>query len=240
MAPSKNILVQNKRAAYALRAAFESGDLAPYRPHEKALALPPLEHAFEKICDRYHYHLDQAGLSIHEHNYLTRHKDTLSETPYLPYAVYLENLRSAHNVGSIFRTTEALRFASLYLSPETPSPENPKVAKTSMGTAPFVPHQTITDLDALPRPWIALETTETATPYNTCDIPPSATFFFGNEEYGLRKETLAKTDLTLEIPLYGGKNSLNVANAFAILAAHITTLARKPSSYNQQLAPHQS
>ncbi|MDN3508368.1 MAG: TrmH family RNA methyltransferase, partial [Simkaniaceae bacterium] len=114
-----------------------------------------------------------------------------------------------------------LRFPPLYPCPKTPSPENPKVAKTSMGTAPFVPYQTITDLSTLPRPWIALETTKAAIPYNTYKLPSTATFFFGNEEYGLSKQTLEKTDLTLEIPLYGGKNSLNVANAFAILAAHI-------------------
>ena len=64
---------------------------------------------------------------------------------------------------------------------------------------------------------------------NSFTFPKSFTLLFGNEQYGLSDETLAKADHFIHIPLYGNKNSLNVATAFAIMANCIRKMvAEKP------------
>jgi tRNA G18 (ribose-2'-O)-methylase SpoU len=211
---------QHKIAADALRAAFETDRWDRYRTIERYLTLSQVEPLLEEVSDRYHMHLNRAGIATREHNLLIRHTDTASSAPYLPIAIYLENLRSAHNVGSIFRTTEALRLGTIHLSPQTPTPDNKKVRDASMGTTNLVPYTTST-IENLPRPLIALETTAHAQPLHSATFPETFSLLLGNEEYGLSAATLSQADMIIEIPLRGTKNSLNVANAFAITAAHI-------------------
>ncbi|MEN9343946.1 MAG: hypothetical protein RLZZ453_733 [Chlamydiota bacterium] len=205
-------------------------DLVLYRKTESWLNLPPLDiSSFPLLADRYHYHLKKAHLDLKEYNLLTDpiHKvDTPSSTPYLPLCIYLDKLRSAFNVGSILRTTEAFRLGSLYFSPETPFIDNPKVQKTSMWTYDKVPAFQ-QPCNTLPRPWIALETVPSAPSLFTFCFPPVFTLFLGNEEYGLSKERIDECDATVQIPLYGFKNSLNVASAYAIAAAVISDQLRK-------------
>ncbi|NDD57973.1 MAG: TrmH family RNA methyltransferase [Chlamydiae bacterium] len=177
---------------------------------------------YEQIADRFHFHLVKSGVSWQEHNLLiVREKDRVSSAPFLPIAIYLDNLRSAFNVGSILRTVEAFRLGSVYFSSLTPFTDNPKVQKTSMGTFDKVPCYQISSLEGLPRPFIGLETADFAPPIHTFTFPSSFTLFMGNEEYGLSKTTLQEIDCFIQIPLIGSKNSLNVASAFAISASNI-------------------
>ena len=78
-----------------------------------------------------------------------------------------------------------------------------------------------TPLSELPRPIIALETVEGATPHHEYPFPKSGTLVLGNEEYGCSQDILSVADAFISIPLYGRKNSLNVANAFSIVAETI-------------------
>jgi len=176
------------------------------------------------LADRYHWHLNQAGLSLKEHNLLP-HIRTGDHTPKTPFpdqvAIYLDHVRSAYNVGSILRTTEALRIGQVYFSEKTPFIDNEKVYRTAMGGADLVPcHQNAT-LSTLPRPLIVLDTSDDAIPVSEFLFPPSFTLILGNEEYGVSQDSLRQADYFLEIPLVGAKNSLNVACAFAITAAEI-------------------
>ena len=185
--------------------------------------LSPLLNSVE---ERFHEHLRAANLSIAEHNFLhtLTTKDYPSQTPWLSIHTYLDGLRSCHNVGSIIRTVEAFRLGPVHLSSDMMSPSHPQIQRTAMGAWPLV---TITHGEVdLPRPWIGVETVSSACFWNQFLYPQTATLFMGNEERGLSHTILTACDHIVRIPLVGQKNSLNVANAFAIIAAEIASQQR--------------
>ena len=175
------------------------------------------------LSDRYHWHLQQAQISKKEHHLLPqiRKGDRLQGEETWPIAIYLDNVRSAHNVGSMIRTVEALALGSLYFSSKTPFTTHKQVQDTAMGATQWVPCYQGVDLPSLPRPIVVLETTQEALSLYEFIFPSSFTLVVGNEEYGCSNETLELADYLIEIPLRGRKNSLNVANAFAIAAGEI-------------------
>lgn len=212
---------QHKKASEHLRLLFDLQKIDPtYRQMEEWLHLPPIPNKQEAIADRFHLHIRAANISLKEHHLLVKRYDSLSTTPYGSIGIYLENLRSAHNVGSILRSVEAFRLGTVYFSDTTPFADHPKVISTAMGAASHVPCGRKT-LEALPRPLIALETVESAPSIFEFPFPKTFTLLVGNEEYGLSKNTLEKADHIVQIPLPGSKNSLNVSCAFAIIAAHL-------------------
>lgn len=224
---------RHKKCAELLRSFYEKFRAQEILPEEAFsdynrllswLALPPYCHAdLKSLADQYHWHLKEARWNLKEHNLLPsiRTGDRTPKADFLPIAIYLDNVRSAYNVGSILRTAEALRLGKVYFSAKTPFIDNEKVQRTAMGAADLVPcFQKISPV-ALPRPLIALETSEEATPLAQFSFPAVFTLIVGNEEYGISNEVLAEVDILVEIPLLGAKNSLNVACAFAIAAAEI-------------------
>ncbi len=222
---------QHKKAGELLKETFSTKApalIACYQNLEKWLILPSIDlNDHEEVSHRFHFHLASAGLSKKEHFLLhVKKEDHPSSTPFLPISIFLTSLRSAFNVGSIFRTAEAFRLGTIYCNASTPGPSNPKVQKASMGTFDKVPCHIDFNLENLPRPWIALETASPSTPLSSFTFPSSFTLILGNEEFGIPKEILAQCDTILEIPLCGSKNSLNVASAFAIVASHIRTQLR--------------
>ncbi|QVL55504.1 MAG: TrmH family RNA methyltransferase [Simkaniaceae bacterium] len=212
---------RHKNAGEHLRILYENSLPLDdhYRQMEAWLKLPPLSTA-EEITDRFHLHMREASIEFQEHNLLIKRFDTLSETPYGPVHIYLEDLRSAFNIGNILRTTEALRLGTIIFSENTPNQHHPKVIKTSMGTSSSVPCKQ-GGIDSCPGPLIALETMETAPSLFDFEFPKAFTLLLGNEERGLKESTLQTADHVVQIPLIGSKNSLNVAAAFAIAAANI-------------------
>lgn len=224
---------RHRKAAQLLRSYHETQStpsLNTYRRVEKWLQLPPFnQERFPELSDRYHFHLTRAEVSWKEHNLLAtfRVSDRPSAAPTLPVHIYLDHLRSAHNVGSILRTAEAFRFDTIYFSQNTPFATNEKVQKTSMQTYDKINCKQIDFLAELPRPLIALETDPLAPTLFEFDFPPSFTLMLGNEEYGLSDHALSQRDGIVSIPLYGFKNSLNVASAFAIAAAVISNQLRR-------------
>jgi tRNA G18 (ribose-2'-O)-methylase SpoU len=225
---------RNKIAAKLLRAFHEQKEartLLLYRKVESWSGLPPLpEEEFDTLSDRYHFHLEKAKISLKEHDLLFppfHQMDTPKQVPYLPIAIYLDSLRSAFNVGSILRTTEAFRLGKVCFGKTTPYIDNPKVQKTSMCAFDKVVCEQNPPLETLPRPLIALETAPGAPSIFDFAFPESFTLMLGNEEYGLSKELLLKSDAIVTIPLYGFKNSLNVASAFAIAAGVISHSLRR-------------
>ncbi len=224
---------RNRKAAELLRSYYEKRTpalLNTYRRIERWLRLPSLDpESFPQLSDRYHDHLTLAEVGWKEHNLLTsfRVQDRPSDAPFLRAHIYLDNLRSAHNVGSILRTVEAFRLGNVYFGKNTPFTDNPKVQKTSMEAYDKVYCKQITSLDELPRPLIALETDPLAPSVFDFAFPPSFTLLLGNEEYGLSDAALSARDHIVCIPLYGYKNSLNVASAFAIAAGAISHQLRK-------------
>jgi tRNA G18 (ribose-2'-O)-methylase SpoU len=177
----------------------------------------------QTLADRYHWHNQLAGISKKEHHFLPKIRTgdrSYSEDSW-PVDIYLDHLRSAHNVGSILRTVEALAMRTVYFSLNMPFIDHKQVQDASMGTYQWISCQRNSNLSLLSRPLIALETSDSAINLYDFIFPSSFTLIVGNEEYGCSDETLKAADYIIEIPLRGRKNSLNVANAFAIVAGEV-------------------
>lgn len=152
--------------------------------------------------------------------------DDLEALPRHPIDVVLDNIRSAYNVGSIFRTADAARIRHIYVTGYTPTPEHHSVSKTALGAEHTVPWSHAPDalalLDRLRADGVtlaALEQTDTPTSIQAITVAhfPLA-FVLGNEVKGVQQDILDRCDFALEIPQYGAKHSLNVSVAFGIAA----------------------
>jgi tRNA G18 (ribose-2'-O)-methylase SpoU len=141
----------------------------------------------------------------------------------IPLVFVLDNIRSAFNVGSIFRTAECLGAEKIYLCGYTPLPNQWKVEKTAMGTQEYMTWEEapklLECLESLKEDAyriVALETAASATDlYETFEKEPTA-FVLGNERFGLDSEILKVIDEVRIIPLNGRKNSLNVGVTAAV------------------------
>lgn len=151
--------------------------------------------------------------------------------------VVLQNIRSLHNVGSIFRTADAAGVSKLYLCGITPSPINilgalePKLTKSSLGAEKHVrwekqrsPAVVIKKLKKEGYKIYAVEQDNKSIAYTK--IKPSKhekiALLMGNEVNGLPKNILGLADIILEIPMHGKKESLNVSVAFGIVVFEFT------------------
>jgi 23S rRNA (guanosine2251-2'-O)-methyltransferase len=138
--------------------------------------------------------------------------------------IILDNLRSAFNVGAIFRTCDALRVSGLYLCGCTAFPPHVKLEKTSLGTIDYVPWEhydspfdAVKSLQAKKIPVWAAETTSRSKPFYQMKYPPALGLVFGNEALGVSREVLEICNEIIEVPLYGFKNSLNVATSVGVI-----------------------
>lgn len=130
---------------------------------------------------------------------------------------YAEDIRSPFNLGSIFRTAEALGAEKLYLSKGCTPPTHARAIRSAMGCIETLPHE-ITTLENLPNdvPIFALETG--GTPIAKFKFPEKGICLIGSEELGLSPAALARATYgTVSIPMNGLKASLNVGVAFGIL-----------------------
>lgn len=144
-------------------------------------------------------------------------------------AVLLHNIRSTHNVGSIFRTCDALGVTKIYLSGFTPTPidkfgrARKDIAKVALGaekTIPWeyfvTPEKIIKDLKKLKYQIIGLEQTKNSVDYKKIKVKYPMLFIVGNEVGGIEEKILSKCDVVAEIPMKGKKESLNVSVAFGV------------------------
>lgn len=151
-------------------------------------------------------------------------------------AVLLHNIRSAHNVGSIFRTSDAAGVSRVYLSGYTPRPVDTfgrpqkDIAKTALGAEQHIPWEyaksPVTFLSRLKKEgWavVGIEQDARAHDYRTFHIARPTVFLFGNEVRGLSQSLRRECDMLLEIPMYGKKESLNVSVAAGIALFALNT-----------------
>lgn len=198
-----------------LLSGYSVGDVSAYNQIAHWMGLEPLTPRPSLIQDRFHFHrnLSGRGGAIP----FVYCEDNPSASPFLPIAIYLDRLRSNHNIGSIIRTTEALRCGHIHV-PKMPV----GIEKAAMGCERHTPIVETQSIDDLPRPLILLEKTAGAIPLEEFTFPKSPfTLAVGNEELGCSPELLEKADHIVSIRLWGRKNSLNVAVAFAIAAQAI-------------------
>jgi tRNA G18 (ribose-2'-O)-methylase SpoU len=226
---------QQKKCAEMLREIYEhrlkgssiEREVAHYNEVQEWLKAPFLQAAdLKMISDRYHIHLKAAQQSLKEHRLLpqVRSGDREQASSSLGIAIYLDQIRSAHNVGSIIRTAEAMALGSIYFSDDTPFVDHKQVQDASMGSWEWVKcirGESLADLRNPMRPVVVLETAKDAISLSDFLFPEDFVLVLGNEEYGCSEKSLDLADFIVEIPLYGRKNSLNVANAFAVVAAEI-------------------
>jgi tRNA G18 (ribose-2'-O)-methylase SpoU len=135
----------------------------------------------------------------------------------------LHNIRSAYNVGSIFRTADAAGVKKVYLCGYTPTPNNQKVIKTSLGAEKYIlweyykqTWQLLKKLNANGIQIVALEQTKKSVDYRRFKPKFPIALMIGNEVRGLSKKILTYADKIIAIPMYGRKESLNVAVATGI------------------------
>jgi len=159
----------------------------------------------------------------------------LPDLPRNPVHVVLDNLRSAYNVGSIFRTADAGAVTHIHLCGMSAHPPHTKLEKTALGAFDYVPwtyHERTTDaLDALGEAdvtRVAIEVTPDAIPMHTYDWPSPVAIVFGNEVTGIADRTLKRCDVVVQIPMHGFKNTINVATAFGVVLYHILGAWKTP------------
>lgn len=143
--------------------------------------------------------------------------------------VLLHNIRSTHNVGSIFRTADAAGISHIYISGYTPSPldrferKQKDIAKVALGAEDSVPwskadtaKKVIAQLKIEGFSVVALEQSNTSIDYKKINFGNKVLFVVGNEVKGMSTELLKLADQIAEIPMKGNKESLNVSVAFGI------------------------
>ncbi|HSV56348.1 MAG TPA: TrmH family RNA methyltransferase [Magnetospirillaceae bacterium] len=135
----------------------------------------------------------------------------------LGFRVYLEDVRSPFNVGSVFRSAEAFGVEEILLSPFCADPGHPRAERSAMGTTRTVPWRRAEpeDLDGL-GPLVALELG--GEPVDTFQFPGRGVLAVGSEELGLSPELLSLCAARVSIPMGGAKASLNLGVAFGITA----------------------
>ena len=144
--------------------------------------------------------------------------------------VVLDNIRSVHNVGSLFRTCEGAGVSKLYLCGVTPAPKDrfgrdrSDLAKVALGTENIVPWEEasdtktcITKLKNEGYVIVAVEQDARSKDFKTFEKKEKTAFVFGEETKGLTKELLDMCDEILEIPMQGEKESLNVSVSAGII-----------------------
>lgn len=148
--------------------------------------------------------------------------------------VVLHDIRSSHNVGSVFRTSDAAGCTRLYLCGITPTPldrfgrAQPDIEKVALGAEQWLPWKYVQScprlLDRLKKQGytiLALEQSEQSVPYTAIRVSKKqlerTVLVIGNEVQGLSRAILNRADHIIEIPMLGRKESLNAAVAFGIV-----------------------
>ena len=140
--------------------------------------------------------------------------------------VILDNIRSIHNVGSIFRSSDSFLINKIIISGITATPENIKMKKTALGSSDSVDwdytndiFETIKNLKSKGVIIISVEQADESLKIEKF-IPEKNKFYafiFGNEVDGVLEEIIDESDIVLEIPQVGTKHSLNVSVAAGIV-----------------------
>ena len=144
----------------------------------------------------------------------------------VPVVVILDNIRSMHNVGSVFRTADAFLITEIYLCGYTPQPPHRDIQKTALGATETVAWKyaqdaisAVNELRSLGYAIFAVEQVENSILLNQFNSAAynRLAIIFGNEVSGVGAEVLKLCDGSIEIPQFGMKHSLNVSVAAGIV-----------------------
>ena len=138
-------------------------------------------------------------------------------------SILLHNIRSMHNVGSIFRTADGAGVTKIFLTGYTPCPPRKEIHKTALGAEFSVPWAYYPDPIALVEQlkkkgvqMVALEKNKMSQSIQNFDSKMEVCMLVGNEIEGVIPELLELSEVVLHLPMRGEKESLNVSVAFGI------------------------
>ena len=171
--------------------------------------------------------LEESGFEVRSRD-LHIPPEEYARRPKFPVLLVLDNLRSAFNVGALFRVADTARLAGLLTCGHTAHPPHPRLDKTALGSLDYVAtrHYPTTE-EAVGRlgedgvPVWALETTSRSQHYARVSYPRPVALVLGNEALGVQPSVLDSCDELVEVPVFGFKNSLNVAAAAAVAVYEI-------------------
>lgn len=152
-------------------------------------------------------------------------------------SLILNDIRSTHNVGAIFRTADAAGVSKIYLVGTTPTPldrferERKDIAKTALGAEKTVAWEYVKTITLLLKKLkeekvyiVAVEQSENSVDYKKVKLPEKSAIIVGNEVSGVPKDVLSKCDCVAEIPMSGEKESLNVSVATGVALFRILNI----------------
>lgn len=141
----------------------------------------------------------------------------------------LDNIRSAYNVGSIFRTADAAGITKIHICGITPDPNNPKVLKTALDSERAVDweksNDTISIVTQLKKEGFTIysaEITDRSVDFHKVEYPDNTAIVLGNEIEGVDLRVLRESDKHIVIPMRGIKESLNVSVSAGIIMFEAT------------------
>ncbi|MBO4264403.1 MAG: RNA methyltransferase [Bacteroidales bacterium] len=152
--------------------------------------------------------------------------DSYRELPESGLVLVLDNIRSAHNVGSAFRTADAFKVDRIVLCGICACPPSVEIHKSALGAEEAVPWEhagdTLAAVESLREQGyhiVSVEQTECSRSLHRFRREPGVRYalVFGNEVDGVRQDVVDASDLSLEIPQYGSKHSLNVSVSVGIV-----------------------
>ena len=152
------------------------------------------------------------------------------ELPGSGIAVVLDNVRSAHNVGSAFRSSDAFKIDKIWLCGICATPPSAEIHKSALGAEDSVPWEHADDTLAAVRrlreegyTLVAVEQTVRSVKLDAFRPAPDTKYavVFGNEVDGVRQDVVDACDFSLEIPQDGTKHSLNVSVSVGVILWHL-------------------
>ncbi len=164
--------------------------------------------------------------------------DDFRTSPKVPIVIVLDNIRSQHNVGSIFRTADAFNLEAIYLCGITATPPHREIHRTALGATESVTWkyfdntmEAVTQLQKRGFQLLAIEQTDQSVPLSDFTSEPgqSLALIFGNEVQGVSGDVLSIVTRAVEIPQHGIKHSLNVAVSAGIVIWEFCRLWEKNS-----------
>lgn len=160
------------------------------------------------------------------------------KAPKLPVAVVLDNVRSLHNIGAVFRTADAVMLEVVHLCGITATPPHKDIHKTALGATESVSWvyrdetaDSIRELKEQSYKIVAVEQTEDSIPLNSFKVLPDQkyAFIFGHEIRGVRQEIVDMSDIRIDIPQHGTKHSLNISVCAGIVLWEVFKQLKLPN-----------
>lgn len=144
--------------------------------------------------------------------------EEFSKAQKVPLIVVLDNIRSQHNVGAVFRTADAFRLEAVYLCGICCCPPNQEIHKTALGAEQTVPFRyfentldAVNELKKQGYSVYAIEQTHNSINFDNIAVSSPTAIILGHEVFGVQQQVVDAADGCIEITQYGTKHSLNVS-----------------------------